>query len=274
MTMHGSAPQRSRLLLCSRKRPDARWRLLCLSHAGGGASGFHPWSVNLPETIEVLAAQLPGREGRFQEPPITSISGIAAALASELENWLDRPLVVFGHSFGALIGFELARLLQQHSRAPAALVVSGRRSPDLGVTEPPIRDLPDAQFIDCIDRRYGGIPSVVLQDKDLLRMFLPALRADFTALETYVFHPEPRIDCPLLVYGGRDDPQAAFDQIEGWRRVSNGETRYRLFPGDHFYLGRHRDLLLDALTEDLAALTRDVSGRPWVGSFSREGPVM
>ena len=101
-------------------------------------------------------------------------------------------------------------------------------------------------------------------------MFLPALRADFTALETYVFHPEPRIDCPLLVYGGREDPQAAFDQIEGWRRVSNGGTRYRLFPGDHFYLVRHRDLLLDALTEDLAAIGCGLSPGPLLQSCRRD----
>src|SRR5918912_669489 len=100
---------RSRWVQVSSPRPDARLRLICLPPAGGGASRYRDWAALLPEDIEVVPVQLPGREGRFTEDPFTSMEQLTGPLLDGLASYLTRPFALFGHSMGAFIAFELAR---------------------------------------------------------------------------------------------------------------------------------------------------------------------
>ena len=110
--------------------PLARLRLFCLPYAGGSALIFRAWSNALPADIEVCPIQLPGRSTRSKEQPFTEISALIQVLAQALSSLLDRPFAIFGHSLGALIGFELARQLRrQYSLSPVRLFVSGGRAP-------------------------------------------------------------------------------------------------------------------------------------------------
>src|SRR5438093_882622 len=88
--------------------PDARARLLCLPHAGGSASFFLPVAHALAPDVEVLAVQYPGRQDRRGEDCVDNVPEFADRLLDALAGWLDRPLALFGHSMGALVGFELA----------------------------------------------------------------------------------------------------------------------------------------------------------------------
>src|SRR5450631_3469513 len=114
-----------------RTRSRGRLRLFCFPYAGGGASLFHAWSEHLPPEIEVCPIQLPGREARLSEQAFSQVDTLLAALVPILLPYLDKPYAFFGHSMGALISFELARMLQRDAlaRPPLRLIVSGRRAP-------------------------------------------------------------------------------------------------------------------------------------------------
>jgi medium-chain acyl-[acyl-carrier-protein] hydrolase len=226
-----------------------------------------PWRVFLPEWMELNAAQLPGREGRLSEAPLRRISALAENLAEHLLPRIDRPYVLFGHSMGALICFETARLLRRlGAQLPQALVLSGRRAPTVPDRGPPIHGLSDAAFVDAICARYNGIPQIILEQPDMMRMFLPIIRSDLEAIETYSHRQETPLDIPFFLYGGRDDEQVAPENIEGWRMLTEARSEQRLFTGGHFYLQDERDALIQALITDLSPL---IAARPPISAGAR-----
>lgn len=234
------------------RRPNAELQLYCLPHAGGGASMFVPLAALLPEAIQLRAVLLPGREARFREPAHDRMGSLVGALADALTPEPAERYALFGHSMGALVAFELARELRRRGRPlPEALIVSGRRAPDLVLDERPLHLLPDQAFIAEIQARYGGIPQLILDEPELMALFLPTLKADFAVFETHRFVPEPPLDCALAFYGGDSDPQSAPAASAGWTGLVSGPTSRRLFPGGHFYLTEQRGALARALAEDL-----------------------
>lgn len=217
-------------------RPAAAARLFCFSYAGGGAAVYRPFAAGLPSVIDVCAVQLPGRESRLREAPLGSIATIVEAVTTQLAPFLDRPFAFFGHSMGGLVAYEVARALAAQRRdGPAHLLVSARRAPHLADTDAPISNLPDDAFVAEIGRRYGGIPAEVLQHRDLLELLLPALRADMGAIEAYRHAAGPRLDCPITVFGGRDDERARREVLAPWREHTAAASCVHQFDGGHFY---------------------------------------
>ena len=116
----------------ARPRPNARarLRLFCFPFAGGGASTYRGWPAHLPADIEVAAVQLPGREERLRETAFHDATELCVKLVDVLAPYFDRPFAFFGHSMGALVAFELARVLRKSGGpSPAHLFVSARRGP-------------------------------------------------------------------------------------------------------------------------------------------------
>jgi medium-chain acyl-[acyl-carrier-protein] hydrolase len=200
---------------------------------------------------------LPGRESRFREPPFRQLGPLIEALADNLRPLLDRPFVFFGHSLGALIGFELTRFLRRRGDAlPAALFVSGRRAPERGLQEPPIHALPDDDFCDAL-RRFNGTPEAVLNHAELMALLLPMLRADFCLSETYNYVPEPPLPIPLVAFGGLQDPLVSRADLEAWREQTMASFQALLLPGNHFFVHTAELSLLELLTSELKALPGD-----------------
>lgn len=230
-------------------------RLFCFPFAGGGAAVYVQWARALLAGIELCAVQLPGRESRLAEPPRTRFFPLIAELAEALAPWLVPPFAFFGHSMGALLAFELTRELRRRGWAmPARLLLSGRHAPTQVDPGPPIHQLDDAGFVARLTERYGGIPDAVLRDPEFLRLFLPAMRADFELLASHVYRPEQPLDCPLSVYCGREDPQVRLEAIQDWRWQTSGGFETRWFEGGHFYFQTDREPLWQALAADLRSL--------------------
>ncbi len=250
-------------LLRFAKRPRASMRLFCFSHAGAGASAYRPWAMAMPPDIEVCAVQLPGRESRLAESPLPSIPDIVASLLPALLPELDRPFSFFGHSMGAVVAGECARALAERSLPlPSQLVVSASRVAHRPDPDPPLRQLPDVQFVDALQRRYGGIPAEVMREKELLALLLPALRADIAALET--FRPpagRPKLPgVPVHAFGATDDPRATLQDMLAWREETTGPFLSQLFQGDHFYLVDRRADVLAQLQEVLGLTSSAAQG--------------
>jgi len=235
---------------CWNPRPFARLRLFCLHYAGGGASVYRTWSTFMPADIEVCAIQLPGRENRLNEAPLARMTSIIEVLTDHIIPYLDRPFAVFGHSMGALVGFELTRALRcRREPLPVHLFASGRQAPRRPNNSDPYHDLPDSEFIEAI-RRLQGTPEEVLRNAELMDVLLPILRADFAVVETYEYHAETLLDCPIRVYGSHDD-RMTFDDLAAWRDETNGTCTLHMFEGGHFFLHRDREALLRDITAHL-----------------------
>lgn len=230
-----------------RSKAHPRLRLFCLPYAGGGASIFRLWADKLPEEVEVCPIFLPGHERRMREPPFKRLQPLVEALEQALLPFMDVPFAFFGHSMGTLISFELIRHLRRNQQAgPVHLFASSFRAPQLPDRNPPLHQLPDAEIIDMLTR-IGGTPQSILQHAELMKMLIPIMRADFELCETYVYAPEPPLDCPITAFGGEQDMLVSAQELEIWRTQTRGPFSVNLFPGDHFFLHDQQDALLRAL---------------------------
>ncbi|UED82776.1 thioesterase II family protein [Streptomyces profundus] len=233
--------------------PEASSRLVCLPHAGGASSYFHPVSAALSPGLDVLAVQYPGRQDRRLEPVLTSIDDLADGVHDALAPWLDRPLSIFGHSMGAMVGYEVARRLTKAGHPPVTLIVSGRRAPDRYRDES-IHTRSDAGVIAEI-QRLGGTDAQLLSDPELRAMVLPAVRGDFQAVETYRHTEGPQLTCPVQALLGDRDPMATLEETNGWAEHTTGAFELKTFPGGHFYLGEHAPAVIATIRDHIARLT-------------------
>ncbi|MEM8931654.1 MAG: alpha/beta fold hydrolase [Acidobacteriota bacterium] len=235
---------------------DARLRLFCFPYAGGGASVYRTWRDALPNSVQVVPIQLPGRESRLREPAFRRMEALIASLDGAIRPLLDRPYAFFGHSLGASIAYELARTIEASgAKGPVRLITSGRRPPHLPQIKEPIHDLPDDAFVDAL-RDLEGTPDEALANAELMQLLMPLLRADFELVESYSDtwqDDRPQVSCPVTAFGGLRDRDVPREDVEAWSRY--GEPfRLRMFQGGHFFLNDEatRPLVLEAVTRELA----------------------
>ena len=230
-------------------------RLLCLHHAGGNGAFYTSWAADLAGTCEVWTANLPGRRGRSLEPLVTDADILVAELTDAAEALLDRPLAIFGHRMGALLGYEVARELCRRGRPPlSALVVSACRAPHLRTEgQPGARG--DAELAGLL-RSWGGTPPGLLEDEEFLSLVLPPFRADILLCDAYRYQPGSPLDIPLTALAAADDDVAPVHDVEAWSAHSTRWRGIHVFAGGHFYLVPPRRLVLDVVAR---AVTDGVS---------------
>lgn len=221
--------------------------MVLFPHAGGSAPFFFPFSRELSEVAEVLCVQYPGRQDRIDEPFASSTVELAEHIVTTLPAF-GGPTVLFGHSFGATVAFEVARRAQ-----PGALIVSARRAP-ADVRDRGMHRLDDDALLAEVSKLDGMHPDI-LAEPELVRLAMPAVRADYRAAETYVYQPGPPLRCPILALVGDSDPQVDAARMALWRDYTTGPFDTRVFPGGHFYLTDHRTGVVAEIIRQLGGLS-------------------
>lgn len=214
--------------------PDAPVRLVCFPHAGGSASYFFPMSKALSPEVDVLAVQYPGRQDRHGERRIENLRELADGVRAVLPT--DLPVAFFGHSLGATLAFEVALGMPE---PPLVLFASGRRAPS--------RQRPEDEYVHRLDddgiiaelRRLSGADNPILKDAELRALFLPTLRSDYIAVETYRPPAGATLDCPITVVTGDADPVTTLDNARAWSTHTTSAFEMEVLPGGHFYLEEH-----------------------------------
>lgn len=242
-------------------RPAASKRIVLLPHACGSASFFRSWCALFPESVEVVVVQYPGREDRSAEAMIDNMSALVSQLTAGLSGVLDKPFVLFGHSMGGAVAYELLRNLARHRLpTPAHLVVSAIEAPrrshggDLHLQDDDtlLREL----------NRLEGCNLDLQKFPELASMVLPLLRNDYGLIECY----KPlRNSLPLAVpvtamVGDRDDELYAGD-AEAWQEETSGLFELQTFNGGHFYLKPEQTKVISALGKILAEVSSAAPAR-------------
>lgn len=216
--------------------PMQRVAMVVFPYAGGGAAAFQSWLPHLPSWVALHLVQLPGREERFWETPLFRGAEIVEKVTEELVSTVDVPFLLFGHSMGSILAFEVARRLRRiYSCNPSALLVSGRCAPQLISRTPRLGNLPDSDLVRQVIRLYGGIPAEVLNDSELVEMMARVLKADLHVIESYQYVAEQTLHCPIAAYGGHADPWVTQTELNAWSEQTVGTFTAEQYEGGHFY---------------------------------------
>jgi len=247
LRLRAAAPRTGPWFPSIQRAAQVKLRLFCFPYAGGGASVFRGWAEHLPPGVAVLPARLPGRETRLGEPPFDLMEQLIEALREAISPYLDQPFAFFGHSLGAVFAFELARTLPD---PPACLLVSGARAPQLRRDHVPPPPPSDDELIQEL-RRLDGIPQELLDNKELMQLALPALRADTALYRNYIYTEGPPLPCDIRAYGGTGDERITRWHLETWAEQTTKSFSVEMFPGGHFFLNTNRAEFLAELSKDL-----------------------
>ncbi len=236
-------------------------RLACFPYAGGAAQIYRTWAAPLACETQLFAVEYPGRGRRRSTPMPTRLSDLAVEAADALSAVTQTPLVLFGHSMGALVAYEVAQRLSRLGQPPNGLIISAHRAPHFPRAEPTAHLLPDRQFIEYL-RSLNGTPAEILTNPEILSIVLPVLRSDLRLCAEYSPTVSSPLACPICVLGGLDDKMANRASLDAWSGYTKSRFEAHLFPGGHFFPFDGRDVFLPSIARLISQYSSDRSGAP------------
>ncbi|EGM76589.1 Putative thioesterase involved in non-ribosomal peptide biosynthesis [Rheinheimera sp. A13L] len=235
-------------------------RLFCFPYAGGSATTYYPWAAMLSSEVELVAIQPPGRSSRINETAYSDMRQLVDNLIENIVPLLNVPFIFFGHSLGSRVAYELAtRLKARQLPTPMQFFASGSRAPHIAGEKKQLYDLPDDAFISEL-QSLNGTPEEVLQNRELMQLFLPLLRADFQIADTYV-SDKTVLNCPITVLAGTEDVGIKPGHLESWKELTSCAGEIHYVPGDHFFIEKNKQLVFHILSEKIeSTLTKSAPG--------------
>ena len=220
---------------------------------------FHGWGDLFNGEFEVCAAQPRGRGMRYKEPLLPSLNAIVSDYLPAILAHTDLPFAFYGHSLGGLLAFAMCRKLEELGNPlPRYLFLGACPPPILGLTRPAIHHLQDDHFVSAIQERYAGIPASVLNEPDLMEIFLPGLKADYAAHETYDRTGLVKVSRPITLFAGLDDSEYPPKSLAQWALHTTAHFTQQVVPGDHFFLATSSDqVTAEIKAQMIAALGTD-----------------
>lgn len=244
-----------------RSSPSAtRYRLFCFPYAGAGGVIFSKWAELLPKGVEVCAIELPGRSFRINEPPISRLASLVSALVDGMAPLLNPAFGFYGHSFGALVAFEVAReLRRKRLNTPNLLICGASRAPHCGLDRPPFHHLPDDEFLAASGRHYGTtIDRRLLAVDEIRQMIVLAMRADLTVSESYRYYEDPPFEFPISIVAGRSDGSTSDTSLKAWAQHTEATFELTYLEGGHLFLN---DCAVDLMKIVSMAITSTIEPR-------------
>lgn len=227
--------------------PSGTPQLVCFPHAGGDVTAFAGLAAAVAPDLEVWAVRLPGRGGRFAEPMPDRFDTVLSAVLSGIAGSLRPGSVFYGQSFGALLGYEVARALPP-VLAPEVVVPACASAPPAwqGAVAP------DDQGAADLLRRCG-LDTALPDDEVLREMVVATIRADVQVTHGYRYRPAPTPGFAVHAVAGADDPMIRLDDVADWAHSTTGPFSASVEPGGH--------LLATPLSAGPARLLRSLQQR-------------
>jgi len=208
---------------------------------------FRSWADQLPKYVEVVGVRLPGRDMRIKETPFSEWPLLLNATEKALAPYLDKPFTFFGHSLGARIAYELTRRLQNQGKPlPRQLLIAACRCPHIPNASQYMHDLPEKEFHECL-QRMSGTPPEVLEDRRLMAILEPTIRADMKLAEIWGGIVQEPLNVPIAAFSGLEDDIDPSAKMVEWELYTNVKFTFHALPGNHFFIHSSKALLLNRL---------------------------
>src|ERR1700739_608321 len=172
-------------------------------HAGAAAAGYRSLAIALAAGGDTYIVQYPQRAERLREPAPETVQDLALGLF-ESGPWSGvAPLRLFGHSMGAIVSFEFARIAESRNVAVERLWVSAGPAPSAIAGMPQLPTTGHALLADIA--ALGATDPDLLADEEFAELITTAVRADYQAINRYACARGVRIRADVCVLGAHDD---------------------------------------------------------------------
>jgi surfactin synthase thioesterase subunit len=221
----------------------SKLNLLCLPYSGGSRYSFSSFIKYAPTWFSPVVLELPGRGKRAQEMLLEDIEEIEEDIFKQALPYINKPYALYGHSMGGLLTYLLTkRILRDALRIPVCLFVTGARAPS-SMNSIKCHHFNKREFRERI-RSLDGIPDEIFNNEELMNYFEPIIRADFKALENYIYEPSEPINIPITVmFGDKEDIKK--EEVEAWKMISTADVSIIKFTGGHFFINDHASHIFD-----------------------------
>jgi medium-chain acyl-[acyl-carrier-protein] hydrolase len=234
--------------------------LFCFPYAGGSSVIYSKWKPYIEEFVNLMPVELSGRGRRISERSYSSMNEAVDDVYNIVSPLLDdSPYALLGHSMGCILTFELYnRIRQCKKQEPLHLFLSGRYPPSVHRDEANVHSLPDDEFKEKI-LSYGGTPSEIFDDKEISKVFVPIIRADYKIIEEYKYTDKgEKINCDMSVFCGSRDIISTKEESLLWRDFANKSFKFYEFDGGHFFIHDYTREIADIINRILNAHFRDL----------------
>ncbi len=228
------------------------YQLLCLPFAGGNEFCYQKFDSCLPGNIQMVTFDLPGKGKRIKEKPLRNIHQIVEEIGNQCLNQLDKPYAIYGHSMGALLGHLLVHWLKDHNMPAAEQLFFTSYYAPSHHHDKNREKLSDKEFIEHLSS-LNGIPPALLQEKKLLDIFLPILRADIEAIDGYVYEAHEPYNIPITVVAGSLE-KGLNGSLRDWNKETKSGVNFYRFEGDHFFIFQEAQRLCSLINATLGQL--------------------
>jgi medium-chain acyl-[acyl-carrier-protein] hydrolase len=226
-------------------------RIFLISYAGGSSLAYRTWPQMLPECNASLAPlELPGHGRRADEALCSNVPELVSDLISQIRNAASQgDFLIFGHSFGALLAYEVAVAVQDFGLPPArALIISGANPPHR-LKLKMRHQLSNEEFLAYV-KRYGGVDERLMKDSVAMAFFIKMLRADYQALECHDWRFKVKVSAPISVICSEDDLAVERAFLDEWSQYTENRMSLTSLGNEgHLYLSTKRDQLIEVLSK-------------------------
>jgi len=233
-------------------------KMICLPFAGGSKYSYYRYVRLAPEWLEVIPVDLPGRGSRLSKPLLTDIHAIVDDILVQIRPHIDSPYILYGHSMGALTTLLLTRKMRDEGLPlPLHLFVTGHAGPSACTDRVVRHDLPEKELLTELNA-LDGMPAEIMEDEALLNFFLPVIRADFKAIETYRYQKAEKLDIAITCVIGTEE-NISLEDARAWQRETAAPVDVRQLPGKHFFIFQHDKAIIQLIGKMIAAHQRTLS---------------
>jgi medium-chain acyl-[acyl-carrier-protein] hydrolase len=167
--------------------------------------------------------------------------------------------MLFGHSMGALISYELVfKLFEKYKILPNKLYISAHKAPFLERGGPVMHKLEKSEFVNEL-KDMNGIAKELFEHNELMELMLPIIRNDYAVCENYNYQVRKKLNIPITAFGGIYDKDVKEEDLKQWAIVTNLEFNHILLEGDHFFITKEKEQFLNVFSKILLNDTAKIS---------------
>ena len=226
-------------------------KAIFMPFAGGSKYSFQKFLPHVDKLVfDIIPMELPGRGARFKEVLLDEICHMVDDVFQQSKKYYSEAYCLYGHSMGSIISFLLARkILKEGHPPPLSLFFSGASAPCTMIEQTSRHKFSKDQLSNLL-KDMGGVPSDILIDDSLFKIFEPVIRADFKAMDNYLYTQYDPMPVPLTIMIGENE-NISDEQAVAWKQETSETFRLYKFPGNHFFIYDNHIQILEVIDHQL-----------------------